>query len=430
MSGFPIYSFFTICVIFLSPLFLEAQSADTISDVEIDVEYRPRTEWRYGYRKLPADSDRAAFFTSHRARFNVGIKQRGFSLYASVQDIRVWGDENTRDGEGETQFFEIYVEPEINEYMSVRVGRQRISYDDERLFAENEWRQAGGKHEAVRVIYKKGAVNMDLFGAYNQSATRLFGTDYDISWDFYKVMVGHYFKWEVSEKLSVLALNFADGYQQPDNPLATHFKYTNGGRLTFKLPFSTLTFAGYYQHGKIETGEDLRAFYIAPEISLSRGQVYRIRGGVQIISGDRDSEDGISTAFLAQYGAFHRYNGRMDYTENTVRTNNHEGVFNPYIIQRFKLSSQFQIVWESHLLGTQTPVHLSKATIYGWENDFRFILKPNAYSTYELGYMFMRAADDLTYLKMGEGGNPNIIPQFIYLQVTWKPKVYSGSLKK
>lgn len=410
---------------------MQAQTSDSLAQLTLSLEYRPRTEWRHGYRKLPSNTDRAAFFTSHRARFNLELVQKNFRFYASVQDIRIWGEEDTRNTVGTTQFFEVYAEPQINDNWSVRIGRQRISLDDERFFAQNEWRQTAGKHDAVRVMFRNNQLEMDFFGGYNQSQIRNFGTAYDISWDFYKVLGAHYLNWTINKKVSFMALNFADGYEDPDNPLATHFKYTNGGKGTLKLPFATFTVAGFYQHGKIETGEPLRAWYVDPQISFSVNKAYKIKAGIQIFSGDNNQEDGLSKAFLAQYGAFHRYNGRMDYTQKTVRTYNHEGIVNPYIIQQFKLSPRLRLIWESHLLGSQTPVAPSGGvikkgwdTIYGWENDFRILFSANDYTRYEFGYMFMRTTDTLTDLPTGSGGNPTIIPQFAYLMVTWTPQLY------
>jgi hypothetical protein len=121
----------------------------------------------------------------------------------------------------------------------------------------------------------------------------------------------------------------------------------------------------------------------------------------------------------------------MDYTERTVRTYNHAGIFNPYLIQDFKFSKKWGLIWESHLLGTTTPIRSSnngtydgREQIYGWENDLRFRYKPNPYTSIELAYLFMLANEKLPLLPAGMGGDAAITPQFAYIEITWTPELF------
>lgn len=410
---------------------IHAQTPADSTTLRLSVEYRPRTEFRHGYRQLPATGSKPAFFTSHRARINLDVASQKFRLYASLQDIRVWGEEDTRDPAGDAQFFEFYAEPLIAPHLKARIGRQVISYADERLFASNNWRQSGGKHDALRLMYKKSALGMDLIAAFNQTRARNFGTLYDPGFDFYKILLAHFFSWKPSPTLTVTGINFADGYQDAKGSQKTQFKYTQGGILALQGTTLRFTLAAYSQHGKIESGEKIRAWYLDPQLSFAAGKNHKINLGIQVFSGDSDPNDGISEAFLAQYGAFHRYNGRMDYTERTVRTYNHAGILNPYLIQDFKFTPKWGLIWESHLHGTTTAIqnpgngtYDGSRQIYGWENDFRFRYKPNSFTSIELAYLFMLANDKLTYLPAGTGGNPDILPQFAYLEITWTPELF------
>lgn len=420
-----------ICCYCATLIGARAQNPADSTTLVLAVEYRPRTEFRHGYRQLPATGSEPAFFTSHRARINLDYVAQKFRMYASLQDIRVWGEEDTRDPAGDAQFFEFYAEPLIAKNLKVRVGRQVISYADERLFASNNWRQAGGKHDALRVMFKKPGLDMDLIAAFNQTRVRNFGTLYDPSFDFYKMLLAHFFSWKPNSAFTLTGINFTDGYQDAKGSQKTQFKYTQGGILALQLQAAKVTLAAYYQHGRIESGEKLRAWYFDPQISFSAGKNHKINLGMQWFSGDSNPNDGISEAFLAQYGAFHRYNGRMDYTERTVRTYNHAGILNPYLIQDIKFTKKWGLIWESHLLGTTTPIRSAtngiydgSQRIYGWENDFRFRYKPNSFTSIELAYLFMFANEKLTYLPAGAGGNAEILPQFAYLEITWTPELF------
>lgn len=407
-----------------------AQSQPDSSTFIVSMEYRPRTELRNGYRQLPALEAATAFLTSHRARINLNYEFRNFRIYSSLQDIRVWGSEDTRDATGDAQFAQFFVEPQLTDHLKIRVGRQQIAFDDQRLFALNNWRQAGGRHDAVRLMYKNKKVNSDLVVAFNQNKARNFSTLYDVSFDFYKFLLVNHLAWQLSDQFKIMTINFADGYQDAPNSASTRFKFTNGGKLTYKSAFFTLNFSAYYQHGRIESGETIRAYLVEPELRFSVNPRHQVQLGLQVFSGDDDPNDGISRAFMAQYGAFHKFNGRMDYTERTVRTYNHEGIFNPYLIQDFKLGKKTGLIWESHLLGTTTPivgnkvVYESSQQIYAWENDLRFRYKPNAYTNIEMAYLFMLAKEQLQFLPAGLGGDATVVPQFAYIEITWTPELF------
>ncbi|WP_010136410.1 alginate export family protein [Ochrovirga pacifica] len=402
------------------------------SNFKMDLEYRPRTEYRRGYRTLPNNSDDGAFFTSHRARINVDFNLNNrFLFHTTLQDIRVWGDTDTRESEGKAQFFEFYVQPKITNHLSVRVGRQRIIFDNQRLFAENNWRQAGGQHDAVRFLYNNNKLVSDVVLAYNQDNASEFGTTYDVDWDFYRGMIAHHLKYQLSEDTELLTLNFADEYTDPStNNKKGYWKMTNGGRLTYNVGAIGLTFSGYYQWGKIENGKDHSAYYLEPEVQWYANPKYKVRIGTQVFSGDGNANDEKSTAFLSQYGAFHRHNGGLDYTQKTVRTYEHEGILNPYLFQYFSFNDKFSLQWQSHLLGSTSSLAVDQKKynrIYAWENDFRFFYQPNDYTKIELSYLFLVPDKGMAAIPTGVNGNTDQLAQFAYASIRWTPEILNFS---
>ncbi|UII21506.1 alginate export family protein [Fulvivirga ligni] len=408
-----------------------APNEESSKQISLSLEYRPRTELRRGYRSLPNDSSQIAFFTSHRARLNFDYKSNKFIFHTSFQDIRVWGDTDPRDATGKAQFYEFYVEPILSESLSVRIGRQRVQYDNERLFAENNWRQAGGQHDAVRFIYKKNKWQADVVAAYNQEKESEYGTAYQIPWDEYRTLLASFVSFKPSAKVNLRFINFTDEYTDPgrgDN--VGRWKFTNGGRVEYEEGELYFTFAGYYQWGEIESGKVHQAYYLEPEMKWTINPHYTLRVGAQVFSGDANPDDAKSTAFLAQYGAFHRYNGRMDYTQKTVRTNEHEGIVNPYLIHDYKLGAKFKLSWESHILETQKTIYQQNDGVsnsldkfYAWENDFRCRFNPNDYTELELAYMFLIPGETILMLNTGKGGSKDQTGQFLYVMVTWSPEL-------
>ena len=70
------------------PLMITELSAQ----LEISAEFRPRTEYRHGFKTLFTSDEDAAFFTDQRTRINFDFKSTDVEAYLSLHDIRVWGN--------------------------------------------------------------------------------------------------------------------------------------------------------------------------------------------------------------------------------------------------------------------------------------------------------------------------------------------------
>lgn len=409
-----------------------AQEVDSTRSFSIDAEYRPRGEFRYGYTQMRSDSLTPGMAISHRARLNLNYTSNKIDFRFSIQDIRIWGEEDTRNTIGFLQLYEVYVEPRLSERTSLRIGRQRITYDNERLFAENNWRQTGGKHDAVRFIYKSKNQNfrMELTGAYNQNQQALYGDEYGPDFDFYKMLGLHYLQWKISDKLIFSSINFTDGYQDTTKTGVVNYKYTAGGRLKY-FPSKSwkIDVAGYYQGGHLRRGQDHSAYLLDASVLKDFGG-YNIEVGSQILSGTENiNPDGTSRSFLAQYGAFHAYNGRMDYTAAQVSTPFHHGIIDLFVNQEYHLTRTFSARLESHVFfseanqfyvidGRQQAID----DFWGYENDLRLTYKPNDFTSIELAYMNYVPTETLEYLQ-GQGDS-DLLQHFAYLEVTFTPKLF------
>src|SRR6476661_3773325 len=179
--------------IIASPLDVAAPKPDEKKNtLNISVDMRVRSEIRHGYKVIPKEDTSAAFFINQRTRLNFDFKTKRLDFFASVQDARVWGEQDPRAGQGTIStttatpatifpfyLFEGYVEPHFNDKWSLRIGRQRIIYDNQRLFAENDWRLPANSHDAVRLIYNnKINFTTEFIAAYNQYGENNFTTNY------------------------------------------------------------------------------------------------------------------------------------------------------------------------------------------------------------------------------------------------------------
>ena len=124
-------------------------SAVTYGQLTLSGEFRPRTEFRHGYKSV-ADSDQQhAIFTNQRSRLNLYYKTEGYQVKLIFQDVRIWGSQkqlvsnlsNSNQSGVLTGIHEAWGEAFLNKNWSLKFGRQEISYDDQRVFGANDWAQ-------------------------------------------------------------------------------------------------------------------------------------------------------------------------------------------------------------------------------------------------------------------------------------------------
>src|SRR5215469_6192388 len=145
---------------------------------------RVRTEYRNGYGTLETIGSQPAFLTSQRARINVNYRSSRIIFQASVQDVRVWGADastiNNADG-ARLSVHEAWGELVLAnardsglghspfEYFGIRIGRQELVYDDQRLLGNLDWLQQGRRHDAIVFRLSDKGWQADMGFGFNQN---------------------------------------------------------------------------------------------------------------------------------------------------------------------------------------------------------------------------------------------------------------------
>ncbi len=145
---------------------------------------RPRGEIRDGYAMLKPKGNKAAAFISQRTRLSLNYKSSKLIFQASVQDVRLWGQDASTvtpaDG-NKLGVHEAWAELVLSnksdstfknspvDYFGIRVGRQELIYDDERLLGNLDWMQQGRRHDALVFKLLQHGWQADLGLAFNQN---------------------------------------------------------------------------------------------------------------------------------------------------------------------------------------------------------------------------------------------------------------------
>jgi len=296
----------------------------------LDGQFRPRTEYRNGFQTLIAEGVDAGFATNTRVRLNAGYQTDAFKVYISLQDLLVWG-ENPQlipvDANNSFSVFEAWASLKLTDNSGVKLGRQVLSYDDQRFFGGLDWAQQGRNHDLALLQYRAEDFMLDFGVAFNQdfdgNGGPLFGfqnvgTTYPANNPFqYKAMQHLYAKktWE-GFNASLLLVNYshqnfdANGDADGVNSLftaGTHLNYKKG-----KLGLAGNAFlqSGTFFNGATDVGG---AYLLGLESTYKASNTVTFGAGVEVISGNDTSTTDKTEAFLPTFGTNHKFNGFMDY---------------------------------------------------------------------------------------------------------------------
>ncbi len=317
----------------------------------VDGQFRPRTEYRNGFGGLIPDAADPGFATSTRARLNAAYQTEKYKFYLSIQDVLVWGENRQLrpDDENDTfAVFEAWVQLNLGSGWSTKLGRQVLSYDDQRILGEVDWTQQARNHDAALIKYSKDNFVLDFAFAFNQdydnpSGFQSVGNAYNTMGFFsYKTMQMLYLKqkWESFAASLVLLNNGFQNFDDEDNADGLSSLQTFGTHLTYKKGSFGLAANAFLQTGERQGELDVKgAYLLGLDLSYKASSTVGLGAGVEIISGNDGQTAGETGAFFPLYGTNHKFNGFMDY----FYVGNHAnsiGLFDIHASANFKLGEK------------------------------------------------------------------------------------------
>ncbi|NLR90353.1 alginate export family protein [Flammeovirga agarivorans] len=415
----------------------------TAQEFKLSAEIRPRSELRNGFKKLRTDTQEPAFFTEQRSRLNLDYKSDNIIMRLSLQDVRLWGSTNQiykTDPNALTNISEAWAQYNFNEKIGVKVGRQIISYDNQRFLGGLEWAQQGRRHDAALFIYddKASKFKFHVGLAFNQAGFepgKLVGNDYT-GVNNYKAMeyIWAHKDWETG-KLSALVFN--DAFQYGSTSDSVSQRQTLG--LVGSKSFGGLTVAGegYYQTGTLGMA-DVNAYMLDLNLTV-KTKVTPITLGYQVLSGG-DAESGEMKNFAPAYGTNHKFNGFMDYfyvgNAHNDKKGNSAGLQDIYLNTAFKVGKgtfkaqvhQFISAVDIYNTVEGSDSQFEKVSSnLGTEIDLIYARSLGKDASLLVGYSQMFATSSMEVLK---GGNADLINNWAFVMLTFKPTLFVSKAKK
>ncbi|ADV50814.1 hypothetical protein Celal_3550 [Cellulophaga algicola DSM 14237] len=406
----------------------------TAQTFDISADLRSRFEYRHGYSNLFLDDADPAAFVKQRTRLNMGYEADKLQLFIAVQDVSTWGDTRQLldvDGNDSFSLFQAWAQLQINENWSTKLGRQVISYDDQRIFGGVDWAMQGRFHDAAILKYKKDNFMFDLGGAFSQEQEAIEGNAYTIQGFFsYKTMQYAYLKksWEnTSASLLFLNAGFQD-FTGDANNIADGVSYRQTLGSYFEFPIEKFNFVGsaYYQFGKANATTDLAGYQVSLEGTYATDKVtYGL--GIELLSGTDQEGASKNKSFFPLYGTNHKFNGFMDYFYVGNHANN-VGLNDVYAKAVITTGEKSNLLIKGHYFSANADLTDDAAKYLGTEIDVVYTQKLMPFVKLNIGYSQMFASESMSIVK---GGRPNDnTNNWGWVQLTINPTLFKTNLNK
>lgn len=399
-------------------------------------ELRPRFEFRKGYKLLNYENSIPAFLVSQRSRINMSFASEKLKAKISFQDVRVWGDEPYKTDVPGLGIYEAWAEIPLCDSLSLKAGKQELVYDNERLLTRSNFSQHGVTHNAAVLKFKRNDLQVDFAAAFNQSAEKIFGTDYTDLNTNYKTLNFLWVTKKIKNICKASLLGIADGYQKAGTANTTYLRGTMGLILE-KTKDNKYSFAarGFYQTGRLQTGQEVAAYYASTDLSYTFKEKYTVILGMEYISGNdaSDTANKKSNAFSTLYGSCHKFDGNMDYFSNIPKDTKGAGLINPYFDLILKLGEKSLFRADFHYFLLQNNYLINGSPIdkaLAAEADLSYSYDISKEVNVLAGFSIMSPSrSDTKSMEVFFNGNSGYYGTWAFVMLTVKPTFFKSEKK-
>lgn len=394
---------------------------------KLSCQYRLRPELRRGYRTLAADNAVSAIFIGQRARLAFEYKQNFVHINFSITDGRTWGEETPQTkGINGLQVNEVWLELTNKKGFAMKMGRQELTYDDQRLLGNLDWGNLSKSHDALVLKYdnKVKKLNLHVGAAFNQTGEPYFKTTYTVkNYKFLSfVWVNKTFE-KAHSSLSFIAIGH--GLTSIDTTSPTmKTSMTFGPVFTYSNKGWKGSIGAYLQEGKNESNKQVNAFMVNAYAELHK-KIVLFGLGFDFISGSNDQTKATqSQCFNTLYGSNHKFYGYMDYFLSMPTDTKQRGLMDTYLKLALGPFKNFTPMLDVHyfaLANSYTSATQSIKKGLGVETDFILEYKPKPFMNVQLCYSNMMATKSMEWLK---GGSRDTHSGYLYFILKVSPTLF------
>lgn len=395
------------------PTNLVAQETEKENHVTADIQLLTHGEIRNGGLPKNEDNtqgDKSSFLLS-RSRLVLGYDRTQLQAKLNIQHSGVWG----QSGKGSINVYEAWARVATKSGLFMQVGRQVLSYDDERIIGPNDWAMAGTSHDVLKLGYERHGHKLHALLGYNQNAENIdAGTSYYENGSVpYKTMLTAWYHYDVPNiplGASLLFMNIGMQGGQKGVDAHTEWQQLWGGYVKYSPKLWTIEGSYYRQTGHNENGGKIKAWMGSAKVTMDPSSIFGLEAGYDYLSGDKyfaiPPKGGIGLirhevirGFNPVYGSHHKFYGAMDFFYVTTYVNGFTpGLQNLYFgghvqpLKGLKLSASY------HYLATAVSLNDLNKTL-GHELELEASYRIMKDVNLSLGFSYMTGTETMERLK-------------------------------
>jgi len=396
-----------------------------IAQFSLTGEIRPRTEMYGGNNsRLINSGEDVGFATQQRSRLYFNYQDStGLKIVFSPQLIHFWGQMpqaydllgDGAPGAPESNFsvFEAYAQYAVSDAWTVKVGRQAISYGDQRWFGALGWAASGRAHDAFVNKFKLGDLSADVGIAFNRTK-HYQGVDSLAIQNIragYKNMQYLWLTYPVGDfKIQGMVTNVQRASTNTSTELDLASRTTFGLLPSYATGDFAINASAYWQ-----TADGLSSSLYAFDLTY-KGLGLPVTLGADMVSGD-DLTTTDSETWQQPFGTNHKFYGFMDFFY--VGETPSFGLNDIYAKAVVKMGGSSKLIIMPHIFTTNQDIANDEGGYLGTELDLVYNLNVSKGFNFKLGYSTL-FADSL--FEEFKGGSSDEFNHWAWLQLTFKPK--------
>lgn len=406
----------------------------------IDAQLMSRGEIRKG--GLPSETseknENKANFVIGRTRLSAEYQRQALTVRSTLQHQALWGMEE----DGTLSVYEAWAQMKAKNGLFARVGRQLLTYDDQRILGNDDWSMVAMAHDGLKFGYDGHSHQVHAFLAYNQNAKNVNGgTFYTNGAQIYKTMQMAWYHCDVPKVplgISLILMNI--GMQSgTDEDYKTVNQQLMGGYLSYSPKNLKVEAACYHQTGKACLNYNytkslpINSWMASVKAAYTFSSLVTAYAGYDYLSGDKEfllpgkGHAGLVqhteiTAFTSAFGSLHKFYGAMDFFYVSAYYSTFSpGLQNVYGGVEAKPMKNLSVDASYHYLSTSVNVPEHERTL-GHELEFTASYQVMKDVSLSLGYSFMKGSSTMEALKRTT--NKRSL-QWAWLMVNVSPRIFS-----
>ena len=390
-------------------------AADTVAAanrLDFNLEFLTQGELRQGALSAKGSDTDERHFALGRTRLKLSYERKNLEMKFVAQNTAVWGMESNMN----IKLYEGWAKLKVPCGLFAQLGRQVLSYDDERIIGPNDWATLANSHDVLRLGFEGYGHKAHAVFAYNQNSDVMEGGSsyYADGSQLYTAMQLLWYHYDVPRfplGASILFMNI--GMQSGEKNKDDHIEWQQllGGYLRYAPKFGSFEASYYHQFSKNEYGLIMDGWMTAAKAQVNASKYLGFTAGYDYLSGDEyfpvpDAprpigmiQHKIIQGFSPVYGSHVKFYGAMDFLYVSAYMSTFTpGLQNTY----FGISSNpfkgFHAELTYHYMATATKLQGLDMTL-GHELELDLSYQISKDISLSSGLSFMKGSDTMKRLK-------------------------------